>query len=198
MMEGLRNIIHLEVQRFLDRRMRRTPCIVTGYRGDLHAVKVELQPSGTASGWIQIETNQVGLLIAPNIGDPGWLEFHENDRRAAVFVGSNHNDLNPPAKQIRAGEFFYQNKAGQSLYFKVDGSITATDDEGALVQLLNGTFTVSDKNGTTVSGDGTGTAAVKASVEINVTAPAVNIGNGPPFMPVLLANNEPSKVLKAQ
>jgi hypothetical protein len=197
LIEGLRNIIHSEVQRVLDRRARRMPCIVDGYRGDLHAVKVILQPTGTLTGWISIETNQIGLVIAPSVGDPGWIDFHENDRRAAVFVGSNHNDLNPVPKQIHAGEWYYQNKVGQSLYFKADGSITATDDEGALVRLLNGTFTVSDKSGTTVSGDGNGTAAVSASVEINVTAPAINLGNGGALLPVLLSDNQPSTVLKA-
>jgi hypothetical protein len=181
MMEGWRNLVHLEVQRFLDRRIRRTPCVVTGYRGDLHAVKVELQPSGTGTGWIQVETAQVGLLIAPNIGDPGWLEFHENDRRAAVFVGSNHNDLNPPAKQIEAGEFYYQNKSGSSTYYKADGSITSTD-----------------KAGTVIEADGTGNATVTATTAVTVNAPAINLGNGGTLQPVLLADNAPSTVLKAQ
>lgn len=151
MMEGLRNQIHQEVQRVLDRRTRRMPCIVDGYRGDLHAVKVKLQPSGNLSGWVQIETDQVGLLIAPNIGDPGWLEFHEDDRRAAVFVGSNHNDSFPPSQQIEAGEWFYKNKSGSTLYFKVDGSVTATDSQNATVQLKDGAITATDKDSASVA-----------------------------------------------
>jgi hypothetical protein len=198
MIEGLRNFIHQEVQRFLDRRMRKTPCQVTGYRGDIHAVKVMYLPSQTLSGWILIEADQVGSLIAPNIGDPGWIDFHEDDRRAPVFVGSNHNDLNPPPQQIHSGERLYKHKSGSSIYFRADGSVTATDDEGAFVQLLNGTFTVSDKNGTTVSGDGNGIAAVTASVAINVTGPAINLGNGGTLQPVKLADNSDSIVVKAQ
>ncbi len=118
-------------------------------------------PSGTYTGWVQIETDQVGLLIAPSIGDPGWLEFHEDDRRAAVFVGSNHNDVNPPPKQIAAGEWFYQNKSGSSLYFKSDGSVTATDKAGTIIQA-----------------DGAGNATVTASAAVTVNAPEINFGNG--------------------
>jgi phage baseplate assembly protein gpV len=181
MMEAWRNFIHLEVQRFLDRRIRKMPCIVTGYRGDLHAVKVELQPSGTQSGWIQVETDQVGNLVAPNIGDPGWLDFHEDDRRAAVFVGSNHNDLFPPPQAINAGERFTKTSFGSSVYLKNDGSVTVTD-----------------KAGTVIECDGTGNATVTATTAVTVKAPAINLGDGGTLLPVLLANNQPSTVVKAQ
>jgi phage baseplate assembly protein V len=154
--EALRNIIHREVQRFLDRRTRRVPCIVDSYNPSQHTVKVKLQPEGTLTGWLQIETAQVGLQIAPNIGDPGWLEFHEADRRAAVFVGSNHNDLNPPPKEIQAGEAYYQNKSGSSVYFKGDGSITATD-----------------KSGSSYAMDGTGNVAVTGETKITLDAPVI-------------------------
>lgn len=180
MIEGLRNLIHQEVQRFLDRRTRRMPCIVNGYRGDLHAVKVTLQPSGTQSGWIQIETDQVGNLVAPNVGDPGWLDFHEDDRRAAVFVGSNHNDSFPPPVQISAGERFSK-AAGSTIYQKKDGSITVTD-----------------KHGTVIEADGTGNASVTAATAVTVHAPAINLGNGGALQPVKLADNSVSTVLKAQ
>jgi hypothetical protein len=180
-MESFRNFIHLEVQRFLDRRTRKMPCIVTGYRGDLHAVKVELQPTGTLSGWIQVETDQVGNLVAPNIGDPGWLDFHEDDRRAAVFVGSNHNDLFPPPQAINAGERLIKTSFGSMFYFKNDGSITSTD-----------------KAGTVIASDGTGNATVTATTAVTVHAPAINLGNGGALQPVLLANSQPSTVLKAQ
>jgi hypothetical protein len=102
-------------------------------------------------------------MIAPNIGDPGWLEFHEADRRAAVFVGSNHNDNFPVPQQIAAGEWFYKNKAGQSFYFKGDGSITATDSAGGSVKLANGVVTSTDKSGSTATLDGNGGIALTPS-----------------------------------
>jgi phage baseplate assembly protein gpV len=179
--ESLRNFIHQEVQRALDRRMRRIPCLVSAYNPSQHTVKVKLQPSGTETGWVQIETPQVGWVIAPSIGDPGWLEFHEADRRAAVFVGSNHNDNFPVPQQIAAGEFYYTNKAGQSLYFKSDGSITATDKAGSVYEL-----------------DGTGNVSLTATIGVTVKAPQINLGDGGAMLPVLLSNNAPSTVVKAQ
>jgi len=179
--EALRNIIHREVQRVLDRRTRRTPCIVDGYNGATHTVKVRLQPENTLTGWMQIEEPQAGELHAPNNGDFGWIEFHENDRRAGTFVAAVHNNNAPPPKQIIAGEYYKQMSSGQSIYFKNDGSITLTD-----------------KAGTIIASDGAGNATVTASIAVTVKAPAINLGNGGTLLPVLLSNNEPSTVLKAQ
>lgn len=181
MIEGLRNFIHQEVQRFLDRRTRRMPCIVDSYRGDLHVVKVKLQPSDILSGWLQIETDQIGGLVAPSIGDPGWLDFHEDDRRAAVYVGSNHNDLFPPPVQIEAGERLTKHKSGSSIYQKNDGSVAVTDKHGSVIEL-----------------DGAGNASVTAATAITVNAPAINLGNGGVLQPVKLADGTSSLIVKAQ
>jgi phage baseplate assembly protein gpV len=179
--EGYRNQQHREALRVVARITRRVPCLVASYDGDQHRVKVQRQPEGTLTGWLQIQTAQIGLMIAPNIGDPGWLEFHDGDPRAAVFVGSNHNDLNPPPIAIQAGEAYYQNKFGFSLYVKADGSATATD-----------------KAGTTFELDGAGNATVTATTAVTVHAPTINLGNGGVLQPVKLADNSPSTVLKAQ
>lgn len=172
--EGLRNLIHQECQRFMDRRSQRRPCIVDGYNPQLHAVKVKLQPSDTLSGWIQIETDQVGLLVAPNVGDPGWLEPHDDDGRAWVFVGSNHNDNFPPPIEIAAGEWYYKNKSGSSLYFKSDGSLTATDKGGASIAFDGaGNIAMTGKAGQTIVLDASGniilTPAGSGKVELGGT-----------------------------
>lgn len=153
-MEGLRNLIRQEIARALDRRARRIPAIVDAYDPASHAVKVKMQPEGTISGWLSIETLQVGsefgVQIAPNIGDPGWLEFHEGDFNAGVFVGSSFNERFKPTP-IAAGEMLLKHKSGSSLYFKNDGTLTITDQAGSKVML-----------------DGQGTA--------NVFAETVNLG----------------------
>lgn len=133
------------------------PCIVDGYNPALHAVKVRLQPDDIITGWIQIETPQIGWQIAPNVNDPGWVEFHEDDRRAGVFVGTAFNDNFPPPKSIAAGEAYYQNKSGASSYFKADGSITFTDKGGASIALDgSGNITLTGKAGQTIVMDASG------------------------------------------
>lgn len=150
MIEHLRNMVRAEVERAMARRARRIPVVVDGYDPDRHAVKCKMQPEGTISGWVQIEAAQVGsqfgVMIAPNIGDPGWLEFHEDDFNAGVFVGSSFNDHFKPVA-IKAGEILLKHKSGALLYFKDDGSVTLTDKAGSTVLL-----------------DGTGTASVTADV----------------------------------
>lgn len=187
--EALRNIIHREVRRVLDRRTRRTPCIVDSYNPQTHAVKVKLQPEGTLSGWMQIETDQIGLQVAPNIGDPGWIEFHEDDRRAGVFVGSSHNNPNPPPVQIAAGEWRYQNKSGSWAYFKSDGSITLIDKGGSIIAMdgqgdvtitatnivLNGTVTLGGAKGSGVPAAKQGTVDTGGYVDTSDLATKVNV-----------------------
>ena len=148
--EALRNLIHREVLRVLDRRRRRTPCIVDSYSPELHAVKVRLQPEDTISGWLQIDQlatgDSFGVQTAPNIGDPGWAEFHEADGRAGNFVAAVSNDKFPPVP-IQAGEFLVKTKWGGLLYFKNDGTFTIDNGNGAKLVFdgsqiqVTGTFT---------------------------------------------------------
>lgn len=157
--EAIRNLIHREVQRVLDRRIRPMPCIVDSYDPNTFTVKVKLMPQGTLTGWIQINQqatgNSFGDQAAPNIGDPGWLIFHENDARAAVFQGAVSNDKFPPVS-IQAGERLIKSKWGQSLYFKNDGSLTADDGQGASAKIKSGVVTLADKSGATALLDGSG------------------------------------------
>lgn len=173
--EALRNFIHREVLRVLDRRTRRVPCIVDSYNGATHTVKVRLQPEDTLSGWYQIQTLQVGLLAAPKIGSPGWIEFHENDRRAGVFVAAVHNNTAPPPLQIEAGELFYQGEQGQTIYVKSDGSITTSDGAGASNKMQNGIVTATDKAGSTAILDGTGSIDLTASNDLTLTAGTIQL-----------------------
>jgi uncharacterized protein involved in type VI secretion and phage assembly len=174
--EWLRNFIHQEVQRLLDRRTRPMPCFVTAYNPAQHTVKVALQPSGTETGWIQVKQLATGagfgIQAAPNIGDPGWVTFHEDDPRAAVFEGAVSNDLFPPV-EIQAGEAIVKTKWGSQLYFRQDGSVAVNDKDGAIVNLNAGTITSTDKAGSVTELDGAGNITMTpqgGKVVINGTA----------------------------
>lgn len=179
--DALLNIVHREVTRVMAATPRRIGCVVDGYNPQQHTVRITTRPDGVLSGWVQIAADQIGSLVAPSVGDPGWLEFHEGDGDAPVFVGSSHNDLVPPPAQIEAGERLYKHKSGSSHYFKNDGSVALTDKNGSVIEL-----------------DGTGNVTITAATAVTVHAPLINLGNGGALQPVKLANGAPSTVVMAQ
>jgi Type VI secretion system/phage-baseplate injector OB domain len=129
--EALVNLIHREVLRVMHRNTRRTPVIVDSYDPATHAAKFKLMPDSmdqaVITGWVPLHTPQTGNNYGwhqpPNIGDHGWLDFHEDDREGATFTGAAFNDQLKPL-QTQAGELQYQTIWGHTIYFKQDGSLT--------------------------------------------------------------------------
>lgn len=61
--------------------------------------------------------------MPPEIGEQGWLEFHDDDREAATWSHSSYNDNAKPVK-TQAGEWQYISPWGHVIYHKQDGSLT--------------------------------------------------------------------------
>lgn len=159
--EGLINLIHREVLRVLHRSTRRSPGIVDSYDPDTHAVKLKLMPDSVddsapvLTGWLALHPlqtgNSFGWHMPPNIGDPFWAEFHDDDHEAGQATLSTFNDNFKPVNTVQAGEWFYKHKQGASIYYKNDGSVTLTDKAGQTIQMDGtGKITITDKAGDTV------------------------------------------------
>lgn len=172
--EAVVNIIHREVRRVMDRNTRRTPVIVDSYDKTTYAAKFKLMPDSVdqpvITGWIPLHTmqtgNNYGWHAPPNIGDHGWLDFHEDDREGGFFAAATFNDQLKPMP-TEAGELQYQTIWGHVLYFKNDGSLT----------IKNGT-----KSGTGGTGakppTGSSTQSsivIDASGTVTITAPTVKV-----------------------
>jgi hypothetical protein len=178
--DALVNMIHREVLRVLYRQTARTPCVVDSYDPTTAAVKVRLMPdsidgdSPLVTGWLSLHPlqtgNGFGWHMPPNIGDHGWVEFHDDDREAGQFVVATFNDQFVPVPTVMAGEWFYQNKWGASVYFAQDGSITLTDATGSTI-VMNGAgkVTVTDAAGSMVALDGAGGIVVAGKGGATVT-----------------------------
>ena len=146
--EQLVNMIHREVVRVLHRNTRRTPVIVDSYDPATYAAKFKLMPDSVTTpvitGWIPLHTlqsgNNFGWHSPPNIGDHGWLDFHEDDREAGFYSAATFNDQFKPV-QVQAGELMYQHKSGSQIYFKQDGTVTIKDKGGNSI-VMNGTDTI--------------------------------------------------------
>lgn len=178
--EGLVNLIHREVLRVLNRSARRTPCIIDSWDAATHSVRVRFQPEDTLSGLIPVQTaqagSQFGLHIAPNINDHGWVEFHEDDREAGVFVSSMFNDNFLPVA-VAPGEYLYKHSSGSSIYFKSDGTVTITDKGGSAIAFDGaGNITVTTSGGkVTINSDVTINGALTSTG--NVTAGSIDLKN---------------------
>jgi len=85
---------------------------------------MQQQQGGSGAGTQANGSSQTyGWHMPPEIGEFGWLEFHEDDREAPTFVASNYHDKWKPL-ETQPGEWQYVTKYGHTVYFKNDGSVT--------------------------------------------------------------------------
>jgi Type VI secretion system/phage-baseplate injector OB domain len=228
--EDFLNLIHREIMATMDRMTRRQPGIVDSYDPETHAVKLKLMPDSgpgeepVITGWIPLHTmqtgNGAGWHSPPNIGDPGWIEFHEFDREGGTFQQATFNDQFPPDKTVQAGENKYihpktkttiyfdndgnititgmsgggQDNSKQTIVLKQDGSTSFTDKAGQSV-IMNGTdtITITDAAGDTVVMNG-GTITLTSNSVVNVVSPHVNLGASSGTVPVALTTGPATKV----
>jgi hypothetical protein len=147
--EALINLIHREALRVIHRSTRRTPVTVDSFDPKTYSSKFKLQPDSieqdVTTGLIPLHTlqsgNGFGWHSPPNIGDHGWLDFHEDDREGGTFTNATFNDKFKPI-EVQAGELLYQHKTGSQIYFKTDGTVTIKDKNGTNTIVMNGSDTI--------------------------------------------------------
>ncbi len=154
--------------------------IVTGYDQVNHLVTVQIHPAdedtpALQTGWIPFASqwigNSWGLFVGPGIGDLCSVHYQEGDLQSAYATGFFFNDNARPLS-VPSGEFWLVHKTGSSLKVTNDGKL-----------LINGQVEVditAPKISIIVTGDcdiQSQNANIKASNQINIDAPTVNIGN---------------------
>lgn len=194
-MEGLLDVIRREVFRVLARHTRETAGIVTGWDPKAHAVKVKLQPEGVETGWIPLRTLQTGsshgLHIAPSVGDPLAVAFHEDDREAGTIMGAFFTDKHPPV-EVKEGEYLYRHKSKAEFYFKEDGTVWIKGKGGDTSVLeLKSDGSISIRRGTAEIG-------ITTSDHVFVTAPKTYIGGGDGVGSRVMTEDGPSPYLYAK
>ena len=117
---------------------------ISSYDPDNHAVKVELQPDGTLTGWIPLKTiwagNGWGMFFAPAIGTAVEVDFQEADGGVGSAGLSFFNDVERPLS-VPSGEAWLVHKSGASVKLTNDGAIALDDGQGASLELLGGNIT---------------------------------------------------------
>lgn len=100
--------------------------VITAYDPVNYAVKVQLQPTGEETGWIQLSSPWVGdgwgLAAGPMIGAAVEVEFDSGLMGAGMAAGQFYNDEDrcpgPPS-----GEFWLIHKSGSVLKFLNTGEV---------------------------------------------------------------------------
>lgn len=152
--------------------------LVQSYDPNTYSVKVALQPSGTLTGWIPIETHAIGngwgVAYGPSIGDQAVVDFADGDPEAATVSGFVYSDQDRPPP-VPSGELWTVHKSTSALKFLTNGDVTlhvagnytenvagtatrtaASHHVIGPVQMdntLNVTETLSGEGGITISGD---------------------------------------------
>lgn len=133
--------------------------IIRSYDPANYAVRVELQPQGTLTGWIPLSTpwvgNGWGMFCAPSIGDLVEVTFLNGDIDSGVAGLRLYNEQDRPLN-VPSGEFWLRHNSGASFKFTNDGKclVNSQLEIDATAPVIN----------------------LNAAMAVNVTAPSISIG----------------------
>lgn len=165
MMEDILNVVRREAERVQARATTWAAGAVDSYDKKTHSAKVKLQPEGTLTGWLPLNSigvgNGYGIHAAPKVGDPVLVHFQEGDREAGSIMGRFFTDKHPPV-EIEEGEFLIQHETKTKAFFKKDGSLTIQfQDSGTkIVFAADKSITITKDGGGQIKIAADGTASV--------------------------------------
>jgi phage baseplate assembly protein V len=111
---------------------------ISGYDPARPAVKVQLQPDGSETGWIPLGSlwagNGWGMFAAPPIGSQVEVTFIEGHPEAGVVGLRFFSDVDQ-ALSVPSGEFWLVHAKGSFAKLTNDGKLTVSDGQGATITL---------------------------------------------------------------
>lgn len=164
MFEQYMSMIRREVERTVQKLIKRPRLgLVSAYDPDKHAVKVQLQPEGTMTGWIPLTSmsvgNGFGVAFAPNIKDQVEINFDSGDHQSARVM-TRHFSKEDKAPRLEAGEFALIHGSGSQIKQSKDGTVTIAGAGAVAVGKTGG-----GKSGDTGTGSQGATAGQDADQE---------------------------------
>jgi hypothetical protein len=102
--------------------------LVSSYDPKQYAVKVQLQPEGTLTGWIPLTAtaigNQFGIYAAPNIKDQVEVSWQEGDQMTPRVTTRHFSQkADQPYQEVQAGEYHIIHGTGAVMRFLQDGTV---------------------------------------------------------------------------
>lgn len=144
MMQQLLNAVRIQAQMADNARAQTRFGLVSSYDPANYSAKVLLQPDSLETGWLPVLSQWVGngwgLFAPPSIGDMVEVSFINDDIEAGCINLRGFNDTDRPLT-VQSGEFWLQHKNGAFFKLLNNGSATLNDGHGATIT-LNGDGTI--------------------------------------------------------
>ncbi|WP_248769056.1 phage baseplate assembly protein V [Pseudomonas sp. MWU12-2345] len=142
--------------------------VISGYDPANGCVKVDLQPDGRETNWIQLDSpgvgNGWGVQIGPQIGDEVTVSFESGDPNLGKVV-ARHTNMQDRPLPVPSGEIWMVHQSGSLLKFHNDGTVEIKAAGGmaytATVHQFHGPITT-DSNITTAGDVVAGTVSLES------------------------------------
>ena len=106
--------------------------VITAYDPDLYAIKADIQPEGTETGWMPMLSCWVGPnwgdFAGPLVGMQVQLLFEHGNMQSPVAAGQAWSTQAPPIP-VPSGERLIQHASGSLLHFDNQGNVTMTANQ---------------------------------------------------------------------
>ena len=100
---------------------------ITAYNPEAYTVKVNIEPNGPETGWIQLAAawsgNNLGAVFGPPIGTPCRVDFVDGKEEVSLAGGRFFNVNNRPPV-VQSGQGAIVDGAGSYVRLNNDGTIT--------------------------------------------------------------------------
>lgn len=134
MMEQIKGLVRLEVERVMSRRKHNRNAVVTSVDPDTYSAKVRYEPhdpndpDNAESGWIPIQamaTGQgYGMYSLPKVGHPVEVAFDQGDHETGRIVQRHASEQHQPPKGMKEGEHWIVHETGSAIKFAQDGTVS--------------------------------------------------------------------------
>jgi phage baseplate assembly protein gpV len=144
MMSMMANAMRLQAERAAAHIVVSRIGLVTNYDPTRYMAKVALQPEGSPTGWLPIDSigvgNGWGLYSPPSINEMVTVVFIDGKLNAGYLQARHYNNQDKPLA-VPSGEFWLFHAKGQFVQLTNDGKLTLSDGQGATI-VLNGDGTM--------------------------------------------------------
>lgn len=161
------NIIRREAERVVARRAVGVRVgVISSYDPATHSVKLTMQPEGIQTGWVSVATdgigNGFGIYSGPTTGDSVIVAYHEGDKKTPIVIGRLPTNEETPFA-VQSGEIAFISAFSSFLKMLQNGSVTLQDQGGASISFDGqGNITATGKAGQTIVMDASGNITLTA------------------------------------